>query len=526
MELCDKYLHECIKIAPSMNDFLKYKKYKHLRHIQKNFFKEDYDKKFNKLFTKYLDLINRKKHLTFYDKILKRGLTYSKRIDRIKFTEFLPLSSLDNFYYNIPSLIQGDMYFNIKTKKDIDDLINRFKIIPDMTETVITRMRKGIQKGITMYKGNLDILIENLQNILKSRSYVFKKNITYKKKFNEIIEKYYVGSVKKLLLFLLSEYYPCASNKLGFCQYPGGKELYKILLKESTFDNATPDNVHKLGLLELKRLIKYRNKFYGKDIKKYKKNNFEYVKKDKVLKILHNYREELYKNMEKYFHDNLDKKNNYLIKTSPPEIDGMSAYYYPTDFNKQKKGTFYINLNKIDFDINEMAVLSVHEGMPGHHYQLEKLLNDDTKPDYIKYFGETAYCEGWALYTENLFNYNHKELFHKINYEILRSLRLIVDTGIHYYGWCYEKSFNFMNKYLDDKDLCRKEILRYISSPCQAVTYKIGEKTILHLRNIFLKKYPDKLKDFHEIILDMGPCPLDLLINNFKNKILSIINDI
>ena len=72
MELCDKYLHECIKIAPSMNDFLKYEKYKHLRHIQKNFFKEEYDKKFNKLFTKYLDLINRKKHLTFYDKILKR----------------------------------------------------------------------------------------------------------------------------------------------------------------------------------------------------------------------------------------------------------------------------------------------------------------------------------------------------------------------------------------------------------------------------------------------------------------------
>ena len=69
------------------------------------------------------------------------------------------------------------MYFDIKTKKDIDDLINRFKIIPDMTETVITRMRKGIQKGITMYKGNLDILIENLQNIFKSRSYVFKKNI-------------------------------------------------------------------------------------------------------------------------------------------------------------------------------------------------------------------------------------------------------------------------------------------------------------------------------------------------------------
>ena len=133
---------------------------------------------------------------------------------------------------------------------------------------------------------------------------------------------------------------------------------------------------------------------------------------------------------------------------------------------------------------------------------------------------------GEFLYTENLYDYNRKELFHKINYEILRSLRLVIDTGIHYYGWDYEKSFNFMNKYLDDKDLCRGEILRYISNPCQAITYKIGEKTILHFKNIFLKKFPDSIKDFHEIILDMGPCPLDLLIVNFKNKMLSIINDI
>ena len=137
---------------------------------------------------------------------------------------------------------------------------------------------------------------------------MFLRKILLKEKFNEIIEKYYVESVKKLLLFLLSEYYPHASKKLGFYQYPEGKELYKILLKESTFDNATPENVHKLGLLELKRLIKYRNKFNIKDIKKYKKNNFEYVEKNKVLKILYKYREELYKNMKKYFHENLDKK--------------------------------------------------------------------------------------------------------------------------------------------------------------------------------------------------------------------------
>ena len=225
-----------------------------------------------------------------------------------------------------------------------------------------------------------------------------KKKIPHNKLLNDAIEKYYVKSLEKIIIFLISEYSSHASDKLGMHQYPKGKELYKIMLKESTFDRATPESVHKLGLLELKRLIKYRNNLYGKDIKKYKKENFKYVDKKTVLKVLEKYRKELYEKNTKYFHENLNKKDIYKIKRSPPEIKSFGAYYYPTDFNKLKKGTFYINLNKIDFDIHEMAVLSVHEGIPGHHYQLEKLLDDPTKPDFVKYFNETSYCEGWGIF--------------------------------------------------------------------------------------------------------------------------------
>ena len=111
--------------------------------------------------------MNRKKHLTFYDCILKRGLQYSKKLDKYNLFKYFPIEAMDNFFYNIPTLIQGDMYFEINTKKDIDDLISRLKIIPEMTTTVIEQMKLGIRKGITLYKGNLDLLIENLQNILK-----------------------------------------------------------------------------------------------------------------------------------------------------------------------------------------------------------------------------------------------------------------------------------------------------------------------------------------------------------------------
>ena len=182
MELCDKYLHECIRLSPTMNDFLKYDKYDHLRHIQRNHFKEDYDKKFSRLFDKYLDLLNRKKELTFYDENLKRGLLYSKRVDKYDFTDYLPLSAMDNIFYNIPSLIQGEMYFEIKTKKDIDDLVTRLKVLPEITKTVIELMKKGIRKGITMYKDSLELFTndslwhEMRNNLITNRG---KKNWLY-----------------------------------------------------------------------------------------------------------------------------------------------------------------------------------------------------------------------------------------------------------------------------------------------------------------------------------------------------------
>jgi uncharacterized protein (DUF885 family) len=518
MELCDEYLHDCIKLDPSINDFLKYKQYENLRHIQRNYYSVEYDKKLEKLSKKYLGILKKKDDKNYYDKILERDLKYEKQYYNFKIYDYMPLSSNSNFFYVIPEIINNDSYFKLLSKNDIEIFIKRLKKLDIMTDTIITDYKKGIKFKKTMYIKNVDELIKTLENILKNKSYEFKKNVPLKKKLNDTIIKYYVKNVNKLLLFLITEYYPNASDKLGLYQYTGGKDLYRLIVKDITLDIATPENIYEMGLFELKRLLKEKEKLVGKDEKKFIEQNSSGKTRKNILNTLEKIKKELYENNNKYFHNNLKENELYKIKKFAKHNEIGIAYYYPTDFNKIKKGTFYINLNNQAYDINELKVLSLHEGIPGHHYQLERLLNNKKIPDYIKFNSNTCYVEGWGLYSENLYEYEKKiEYYYKLKYEIIRSIRLIIDTGIHYYGWSYEKCYNFMDKYLEKNDI--QEITRYISSPGQAISYKIGEKIILFLKDKYLEKYPGKLKDFNELILDIGPCPMDILIERVKNLI-------
>lgn len=514
MELCDEYLHEYILITPTTNDFFKFKKYENLRNIQPNYFSDDYYDKLNKLNKKYLKILGKKDNKNVYDKVLERDLTYSLKYDEFKIYDYLPINAKSNFFFNIVSVIKGDFYFRIDNLNDVKIYIQRLKKLNVITDTIIKQFKKGIEKKVTMYYRCLDLMIKTFQNILKNKEYEFKKDIPGKNLLNEAINEYYVKNIHKLLIFFISEYYPHSSKKMGLHQYPGGKEYYKLIVQDFTLSYATPENIHQLGKIELKYLQKQKKLLVGKDEKKFiEKYEKKYSQKQK-LKKLDALTDVLYKNVDNYFHKNLNKNELYKIKQSPEESNS-SAYYYPSDFNREKKGTFYINLKK-DFDFNELLTLSLHEGLPGHHYQIERLRKDENVPNYIKYFDNTSYAEGWGLYSENLYEYKNKgEYYHKLKYSILRACRLILDTGIHYYGWDYEKCLKFFNKNINPES--SNEFLRYISYPGQALCYKIGEKVFLFLKDEYLKKNIE-LKDFHEIVLSYGPIPLDILIHEMKKK--------
>jgi len=163
-------------------------------------------------------------------------------------------------------------------------------------------------------------------------------------------------------------------------------------------------------------------------------------------------------------------------------------------------------------------VLSLHEGNPGHNY--EYLMNiKNNVPKYILSNYYSGFSEGWAMYMESLLeSKNLYEVFFQHIYNLLRIIRLYLDVGLNYYGWSYENCGKFMKKYLYVSDeFVMEEITRYISNPAQAVSYKIGELLFQDYKKKYLKKN-NNIKDFHKLVLDIGPCPLDIFIEEINKK--------
>ena len=205
-----------------------------------------------------------------------------------------------------------------------------------------------------------------------------------------------------------------------------------------------------------------------------------------------------------------------LIKRVPKHSENYEsgAYYIHPTFDGSRKGTFYINFSqKYSSHKLEVESLLLHEDSPGHHMNITYLI-ESKLPLFMKVNDYTGFSEGWGMYSESLGEY--KELwsyYGKLNMELMRAIRLVLDTGLHYYGWSFQKCLNYYKKYsLYEVEEMKTHIFRYLAQPGQALTYKMGEKVFLDLR----KKYKGNIKDFHSKILKYSNIPLKLLIEEFK----------
>lgn len=519
----DRYIDELLNINPTINDFFLKDGFEDKKHIQPNVYSEEYYKENNTLNKKYLKIL-KKGELSFHERILKQDLEDAIHLEEgYKIYFYMPIDLRSNILIDYVTECSGNGFYIFKKKKDSIDFLSRLKSLDAITDEIIDKMRKGMKDGITLYEKTVDYMIHQNNEILKKKPYMNNKVLVSKKLWNQSVEEYLVNNLKKLNDFLIHEYYNKTSKKCGLHSYKGGKDAYRYILKMDTLREATPGKIHQIGIYELNRLIKEKKKLEKKINKgnideyiKNDKNNF-YNSKEEVISDLEDIKKDISNNVfSNYFHGEIKKSDDYDIKSISVENESHYAYYLSADLKKTKKGAFYINTKEPQkINKNEMYVLSLHEGIPGHHYEIN-YHNKNSIYDYFKGANYDSYSEGWGLYCEGLGDYtDDKKTYYRIKYDILRSLRLIIDTGIHYFGWGYEKCFSFMKKYLDysDKDIHRS-LLRYISNPGQALTYKIGERTILYLREKYLKK-GGNIKDFHEIIMKLGPCPLDFLVEGF-----------
>lgn len=519
MELCDRYLHELINIDPTVNDFFLFEKYLDKKHIQPDIYSEKHYKKLHDLDLKYEKILKDKKNHNIYDKILLRDINYSIHMEtEYEIYMYIPINLNENILVDYVTECSGNGSYVFNNKNDFIAFMKRLKVLDTITKEILEKMRNGIKNKVCLPRRTVDRMLETISDIIKNRLY---KNDSKNKPVNweKTVDKHLVDNLKVLRDFLITEYYPSThEGKLGLCSYRGGKDAYVKNIQQLTFSNIKPDDVIKLGYSELERLINEKKRLeksmnikdIDSSVKKYtfedKKPIFDHLKKirKKLSKQIFN----------KYFHGKYLEKDYYKIKSIPLENKRMFAYYVPADLKNKTKGTFYINTFKPNnINKHELYVLSLHEGIPGHHLQITRQ-NNSEKPSYLK-MGDDGYAEGWGLYCENLGDYKDDyEYYYKLQYEILRSLRLVIDPGIHYYGWDYQKCFDVSKKYLTnhtDEEI-DKSILRYMNMPGQAVTYKLGEKAFLYVREKLLKKGFD-IKDIHEIMLESGPCPLEFFVN-------------
>tara|TARA_B100000686_G_scaffold354758_2_gene467013 strand:- start:5273 stop:6823 length:1551 start_codon:yes stop_codon:yes gene_type:complete len=512
MEICDKYLHDLILINPTLNDMFQFEKYKDKKHIQPNIYSENHYKELYQLDKKYLRILNKKKKKTINDLILQRDLLYNTKMEKgYKIYMYMPVNTNENILFDYITECSGNGTYFFNSRKDYHDFMNRLKSLTPITEEIIQKMKTGIHEKVCLPRKTVDKMIEKIQVTLSEQTYKHTINNRKPKDWNDSVHKYLVTNLESFLSFLLNDYYLHTKDILGLCSYVGGKDAYINIIQYETYNNISPDQVYQLGKKELNRLMKEKKRLHNKlninAIDKYSYSN----EKD-ILNDLKKIREKIRKTIfPKYFHGKINNKELYQIKKISRENDMYFAYYRSKKHNRFQ-GEFYMNtFDPKKVNRYELYVLSLHEGIPGHHYESLTNYRNKNISDYLR-FGYDSYIEGWAMYCENLGDYKDDlHYYFKIQYEINRSLRLLLDTGIHYFHWDYNKCKRYMKKYLtNDEERIHNDILRYMNNPGQAITYKIGEKAFLYFRNKLLEQ-GIPIKDIHQILLNIGPCPIEIM---------------
>lgn len=536
-KLFENYFDEFVELFPSCNDYLNLDKYNHLKHKMENTLNKTHIETQKKLYRKYIRLSNQllkdksiknPKH-RLYLEILKYLCSNNLKSFNYNFN-MIPISHQDNEVTSIFEMASGKTYYSFKTKKDYIDFLTKMSSFPDIIDSIIENMREGITKKYVLSKILAIKLYDQLNDAIKNKIFL-QKNIKIKLDFdfNAQLECIFIYKTKELIQFLKKEYIPkCinSTNKIGLCHLPNGIEEYKFLVKASLSKNISIETIHQYGLSEVARIQNEKNKI--KELMGFKGSLKEfdvYLKKRKDLKfsskdeLLETYKKEVQKInrtiMKKYFTEPI--KNKCSIEAVPKYNEPFSseAYYMPGDIEGKRAGKFYINLR--DYRDNsriDVEALTLHEANPGHHYQITHNNEQPHFPLFLKCYNNETYCEGWALYCENLGDYKtHESYYGKLNMEMVRALRLVVDTGIHYYGWGFNKTFKLMRNYLFESDIqIKNQILRYTAIPSQALSYKIGEKIILQLK----EKFKGNIKQFHKKILENGQIPMSFLEKQFN----------
>jgi len=349
-----------------------------------------------------------------------------------------------------------------------------------------------------------------------------------------IIDETIVPAYRELSRYFADTYLPASRDSIGASELPNGEEYYEYRARVYTTTPMTPDEIHELGLSEVKRIRSEMQQIIDELVDKQEFTGdfadfLEFLRTDP--RFYYDTPEELfeaYLATAKRIDPELVRlfgklpRMPYGLRPIPDNIapDTTTAYYSSPAADGSRAGYYYVNLYRPEVRPKyEIEVLTVHEAVPGHHLQIALAQELENVPEFRRYSGFTAFIEGWGLYSESL----GEELglyedpyskFGALTYEMWRAVRLVVDTGMHYQGWTRQQAIDFFkdNAAKTELDIVN-EIDRYIGNPGQALAYKIGQLKILELKEEAEQALGDDfdIREFHDQILGGGALPLEVL---------------
>jgi len=459
----------------------------------------------------------------------------------------MPIHQMGGAHSYFASLGSGKSAQPFNTADDYRHFMSRAQGFATYMDSAIVAMEEGIQKSIVLPKPLIQKVLPQLQvhmleDVTNSVFYAPLETLKENENITDVVKKQitkdYIDTIKNIIIpaygrmhqFMQQSYLPKGRDTVGLHDLPDGKAWYEFRIETNTTLPLTADEIHTFGQQEVARILAEMTKVkitvgFGGDLPAF----FEFLRTD--AQFFFDSEQALIDGYTQV-KEKIDSRVPLLFEVFPKadyEVRAVEAFraassagasYQSPAPDGSRPGIFYINAYNLKAQPKYlMETLSIHEAAPGHHFQIAIQQEVESLPDFRKFGGYTVFSEGWALYAESL----GKEMglftdpymwYGRLSDEQLRAMRLVVDTGLHAFGWTRQQAIDFMtdNSSLALTDI-EAEVERYIAIGGQAVSYKVGQRHIRMLRNRAQEALGEKfdVKKFHTQILIDGALPMPIL---------------
>jgi uncharacterized protein (DUF885 family) len=453
----------------------------------------------------------------------------------------MPVNQQNGIQIELPQLVN---VLSFESVKDYEDYLSRLGQVPRLLDQTVVQMRKGMNDKLMPPRFLLEKVVDQCKAVASQEPeksafgqpfFKFPKDIpeSDQKRLRDAGLAAIKGSVlpayARFTTFVRDEYVPQGRIEPGIWSLPDGAARYRYEIRRMTTTDLTPEQIHEIGLKQVDEIeaemVAVAHSLGFKDLASLN----DHIKNERslyatsgqqLLDLYKNYVEKMEPELPKLFGRLPKNKLTVIPMEASVSRNAVPADYTPGTADGSRPG--HINVNEWDPEhrlVLNVEAIAYHEGIPGHHLQISLAQELPDLPSFRKYAGYTAFVEGWALYSERL----GKEVgryedpysdYGRLENEMWRAIRLVIDTGVHEKRWSRDQMVGYFHRYTAmDEPNVQSEVDRYIAWPGQALAYKLGQLEILKLRQFAKDQLGEKfdLRTFHDEVFDGGALPLDVL---------------